>query len=60
MTDQRVGRHVRIYEWDEVDIEDATPATAPEQTPAKAASADAKSKPEAPKTLGGLLRRKLF
>lgn len=59
MTDQRVGRHVRIYEWDEVEI-DETPEQVQE---IKVQAADAPKKApqqEQPKGLSGLLKRKLF
>ncbi len=63
MTDQRVGRHVRIYEWDEVDIEDdaTTFGSDSEAQPlGKISALEAKTKPEQPKGLSGLLRRKIF
>lgn len=61
MTDQRVGRHVRIYEWDEVDLDDDT-STEPELQvqSAKASPADKKSVPETQKGLSALLRKKIF
>lgn len=58
MTDHRVGRHVRIYEWDEVD--ETQDATQVQQANKKTAQADKKAQAEQPKGLGGLFKRKLF
>ncbi|WP_291426408.1 hypothetical protein [Deinococcus sp.] len=62
MTDQRVGRHVRIYEWDEVDSDEDLPQVeAADKGVASAHNQDKEKKaPETPKGLSGLLKRKLF
>lgn len=60
MTDQRVGRHVRIYEWDEVDIEEDTTSSAVPAQETKVALTDKKTASEQPKRLSALLKKKLF
>ncbi|GAA5500604.1 hypothetical protein Dxin01_00326 [Deinococcus xinjiangensis] len=64
MTDQRVGRHVRIYEWDEVDIESDTLPTGSDSEAAdhstKQTNLELKPKQEQAKGLSGLLKRKIF
>ena len=60
MTDQRVGRHVRIYEWDEVDIEEDTMSSSTPVQETKAPLTDKKAAPEQPKGLSALLKKKLF
>lgn len=59
MTDQRVGRHVRIYEWDEVDIEEDTTSSAVPAQETKVLT-DKKTASEQPKGLSALLKKKLF
>ena len=60
MTDQRVGRHVRIYEWDEVDIEEDTTSSAAPAPETKVALTDKKTASESNKGLSALLKKKLF
>lgn len=62
MTDQRVGRHIRIYEWDEVDIEDDTSTLATDAAvqSAKAPQNEKKASAEPSKGLSALLKKKLF
>lgn len=58
MSDQRIGRHVRIYEWDEVDIEEKPVEEDLQAT--KAQPVEKKAAPEQPRGLGALLKKKLF
>lgn len=60
MTDQRVGRHIRIYEWDEVDVEADTLPAEPAVRSAKTPMTEKKAAPEQTKGLSALLKKKLF
>lgn len=59
MSDQRIGRHIRIYEWDEVNLEDENTPHEPVET-VKAAPVEKKAAQDAPKGLSALLKKKLF
>lgn len=54
MTNNRGGRHVRIYEWDEVDIEEDNPEVIAQR------KAEEKKRQAESKGLAGLFKRKLF
>lgn len=60
MTDQRVGRHIRIYEWDEVDIEEDTLSLNAEPTTTLYPQPEKKAVQEQPKGLSALLKKKIF
>lgn len=51
----RGGRHVRIYEWDEVDINEDSPEEKTRKEQERKAATT-----EQPKGLGGFFKRKLF
>lgn len=53
----RLGRHVRIFEWDEVDVTEPDEIAVTPEEPASAAPSDP-SKPSS--GLSSLLKRKIF